>query len=134
MCTVKMPPMVQMIKSKSPNPKISNGFQERKISACMVAPTDRPNKMVIMFIREFWAVSDNRLTTPHSRMKLPNMNIPIKGATAGMSSTIKKVAISGNISFSLCETGRSWRILILRCSGLVSQRIRGGCMSGTMAM
>jgi len=41
-----MPPAVQTTKSISPKPKIRRGFQVKKVSACMVAPTESPRKMV----------------------------------------------------------------------------------------
>ena len=124
--TVRIPPKVHITKSIRPKAKIKSGFQLRKTCACIVAPTERPSKMVTMFIRECCAVSDSRFTTPHTRIKLPNINIPIRGATAGMRMMIKKVAMRGKKSFSLAETGRSCRILILRCSGVVIRRMIGG--------
>ncbi len=101
----------------------------------MVAPTDMPRKMVTIFISAFWAVSESRLTTRDSRMKLPNMNMPISGATAGISRQISDASRSeGKRSFSRADTGRSWRMRIRRCAGVVIKRMMGGWISGTMAM
>ena len=36
-----------------------------------------------MLMSAFWAVWFNRSTTPHSRMRLPNISMPINGAASG---------------------------------------------------
>ena len=44
------------------------------------------------------------------------------------------VMISGKRIFSVFDTGRSWRILILRSFSVVSMRMIGGWITGTRAM
>ena len=67
-----------------------------------------------MFISAPPPVSTRRLTTPHSRMKFPNMNMPMSGVTAGIRIASTAAAISGNRIFSSCETGLSCCMTICR--------------------
>ena len=62
------------------------------------------------------------------------MNMPINGMTDGTSSAIIAAVTMGNSIFSCRETGRSWRIRILRSAGVVIHFMMAGWISGTMAM
>ena len=132
--TVTMPPIVQTAKSTRPSPKMKRGFQLRNLSACIVAPTETPKKMVTMFIRDPWAESVNLATTPLSFMRFPSINIPRRGMTEGTNSAMIPAVIRGKRIFSCLETTRSCRIRIRLSLSLVINFIRGGCMRGTIAM
>ena len=80
--------------------------------------------MTTMFISSFCTVFDRRSTTPHSFIRLPSMRQPTSGAADG--SAMITVMISGKRIFSVFDTGRSWRILILRSFSEVSIRMMGG--------
>ena len=54
------------------------------------------------------------------------MRQPTSGAADGSSSAMITVMISGKRIFSVFDTGRSWRILILRSFSVVSMRMIGG--------
>ena len=62
------------------------------------------------------------------------MRQPTSGAADGSSSAMITVMISGKRIFSVFDTGRSWRILILRSFSEVSMRMIGGWITGTRAM
>ena len=62
------------------------------------------------------------------------MRQPTSGAADGSSSAMITVMISGKRIFSVFDTGRSWRILILRSFSVVSMRMIGGWITGTRAM
>ncbi len=132
--TVRIPPIVEMANPTMPKPKIKRGFAVRNFSACIVAPTETPRKMVMMFIKEPCADFESLSTTPLSFIKLPSINIPIRGTTAGIRSAITDMTSRGKMSFSRLETGRSCFITILRSRDVVSAFMMGGCMTGTIAM
>ena len=126
------PPNVLKIKATRPSANTKRASGRKKLFADMVAPTDTPRKMVMIFINSFWAAPVNRLTTPDSLKRLPIMNMAIKGAAGGTIRQMINVAANGKRIFSNRETGRSWRMTILRSSGVVSSFMTGGWMMGTM--
>ena len=71
-------------------------------------------------------VSTRRFTTPHSRMKLPSMNMPMSGVTAGISRAMTATATKGKMMRSRREPGRSSGISISRSAFGVSSRMIGG--------
>jgi hypothetical protein len=79
-----------------------------------------------MFISSFWAVSERRFTTPISRMKLPNMRQPIRGAAGGNRRKVRPNTTRGKAIFSVTDTGLSCFILISRSFLVVSARMIGG--------
>ena len=97
-------------------------------------PTEVPRNTVTMFMVSFWAALLRRSQTPHSRMKLPSMSIPMSAETSGTSSMQNIVTISANISFSRRETLRRLFMRILRSASVVSARMMGGWIIGTSAM
>ena len=121
-----MPPIVQITKSISPKVKMSIGLAVRNFSACMVAPTEMPRKMVTIFISEPCAEPASLSTTPLSRIKFPSINIPIKGVTAGIRMAVMAVTMSGKKIFSRLDTGLNCFMMIFRSCGLVNRLIMGG--------
>ena len=128
------PPAVPIAKAITPSTRMNSVRGLRNASAVAVAPTVRPRKMTTMFISSFCTVFDRRSTTPHSFIRLPSMRQPTSGAADGSSSAMITVMISGKRIFSVFDTGRSWRILILRSFSVVSMRMIGGWITGTRAM
>ena len=76
----------------------------------------------------------SRSVTPHSRSRLPNVSIPIRGAAEGRNSRQSNRTVSGNMTFSSLLTGRSCDMTTSRSAWVVSARMIGGWMMGTSAM
>ena len=75
--------------------------QFRNASLVIVAPTLNPKKIVAAFIMLFAAASNKRLVSvPISFIKLPNINIPIKGTAVGTKRATTVVTAIGKIIFS----------------------------------
>src|SRR5699024_12591586 len=108
--------------------------RDNNVSAFAVAPTETPNKMVIMYINEFSKVVANKGTTLLSRIKLPNINIPTNEAADGINKPTKSVTTTGKIIFSFLETGRDWFITVFRSSSVVKALIIGGWIIVTRAI
>ncbi len=106
----------------------------RKLAPTMVEPTAVDSRMVTMFIRAIWTVSDSRSVTPHSFSRLPNIRQPMRAAVSGSSSTTKMVTTMGKMIFSVLDTVRVWTILIFRCSAVVSSFMKGGWIRGIRAI
>ena len=66
---------VTAMKANRPRKTILMVLQVRKRPATVVAPTLMPRKMVTMFIRAFWAVSDRRSVRPVSLKRLPSISM-----------------------------------------------------------
>ena len=83
--------------------------------------------MIVTILQSaFCAVSLRRSVTPLSRKRLPSINMPISGATSGISSTQITVTIIGKMIFSVLLTLRSCSILTSRSFLVVSKRMIGG--------
>ena len=65
-----------------------------------------PSRMVIRFARTFCAVSDREFSTPHSRIRFPNMRNPISATAWGATRPTMTVTVMGNRIFVVLETGR----------------------------
>ena len=118
----------------TPMTRILSVCQLRKASAVAVAPTEMPRKTVTMFISSFCTVLLRRSTTPHSRMRLPSIRLPISGAAEGSSRETKIVTMMGKMIFSVLLTSRSCFISIWRSFLVVSSFMMGGWMTGTSAI
>ena len=106
----------------------------KNVSAFVVQPTEKPRKIVMMFISSLPAVLQMRSTTPDSFIRLPSISIPISGAEAGRMSEIRMVHMIGKIIFSVRDTCRSCVMTMLRSFFVVSSFMMGGCMTGTSAI
>ena len=130
----RRPPTVEMPKATRPSTTILMVSQFRKFWATMVAPTEVARKMVTMFIRAFWAVSERRSVTPHSRNRFPNIRQPIRGAVEGRSRITKVATTMGKMIFSVLETSRLCTILTLRILSVVMAFMIGGWIMGISAI
>ena len=82
--TKKIPPAMERANARKPPTTMPIVVQFKKASAVMVAPTDRPRKMVAAFMMLLDAASNRReVLVPISFTRLPNINIPIKGTALG---------------------------------------------------
>ena len=115
-----------MLKAITPSTRMPRVEAERNWPADICAPTPKPRKMVTMLRSAFWAVSESRLTTPHSRMRLPNMKKPIKGAADGISRAQSPKTTKGKMIFSSLPTCRICSIRMRRSDSVVSARMIGG--------
>ena len=106
----------------------------RKFCATIVAPTEVPRKIVMMFISAFCTVSDKRSVTPVSRKRLPSIRQPISGAVEGSSRMTKVATTIGKTIFSAFETSRLCTILTLRILSVVISFMIGGWIIGISAM
>ena len=106
----------------------------RNLSAAIFDPTDRPRKMVTVFIRAFCIVSLRRSMHPHSRARFPIMRAPMREQADGSRIAHTVMTSSGKMIFSSLETGRICCILIFLSFSVVSSLIIGGWMIGTRAM
>ena len=100
----------------------------------MVAPTEVARKMVTIFIRAFWAVSERRSVTPHSLKRLPSIRQPTRGAVEGRSRMTKVLTTMGKTIFSVLLTSRACSIFTLRIFSVVKSFMMGGWMRGIRAM
>ena len=67
----------------------------------MVAPTDRPKKMVAAFMMPFEAVSNKReVFAPISLIRLPNISIPTRDTASGTMIATMVVTAIGKIILS----------------------------------
>jgi hypothetical protein len=77
------PPIVSNMKANKPNTMILIVSTDTKTSAFMLADMVIPKSKVIRFAKEFCAVSDRDLKTPHSLIRFPNIKNPTKDTDAG---------------------------------------------------
>ena len=110
----------------APSTKINMDSLVRNTSACVEAPTVRPNKIVTISIREVRAVSANLFVTPLSFNRFPKNNIPNNGKAPGEIKVVKIKATIGKMIFSILLTERGGFILITRSLLEVNNRIIGG--------
>lgn len=102
------PPMVSMTKAKSPISIMMTVCTVTNCSACILNEMVMPKSSVIRFARWFCAVSDMVPSTPHSRIRLPNIKKPTSATACGaMSPTIIETTI-----------GKAIRIFLLTDCGL----------------
>ena len=59
-----------------------------------------------MLISSFWAVEESRSTTPLSRSRFPNMNMPMSGMEPGANRTASIRTVKGKRSFTNLGAGR----------------------------
>ena len=69
-------------------------------AAASFDPTDKPRKIVTIFIKEFCATSLNLSTTKDSFIRFPRQSIPNRGAALGSNNPTSKKSIIGNTIFS----------------------------------
>ena len=120
------PEAVPMEKAMAPRKSMPRVEGMRNFSVLIWAPTPRPRKMVTMLSRAFWAVVDSRSTTPHSRIRLPNMKKPMSGAAEGSRTTHSPRTTSGKTIFSTLPTWRICSMRMHRSAGVVRARMIGG--------
>ena len=121
------PKAVEEAKATQPRANTSRLSTFRKTSALIKQPTLIPRRMVRIFIKALAAVSANRSVTPLSFSRLPNMNMPMRGADLGTSRIMITAAIIGKMSFSRLDTALNWGFMYIARSALVvSSFITGG--------
>ena len=99
--TKKIPPAIDKAKARNPPTTMPIVVQFRKASLVIVAPTDKPRKMVAAFIILFEAASNRRkVLAPISFTRLPNISIPIKGTALGTKRATTVVTTIGKTIFS----------------------------------
>jgi hypothetical protein len=99
--TKKIPPVMDNANARKPPITIPIVVQFRNASLVIVAPTLNPKKMVAAFMILLAAASNKRLVSePISLIKLPNINIPIKGTAVGTNKATIVVTAIGKIIFN----------------------------------
>ena len=99
--TIKIPLAIDKANAKKPPITIPMVVQFKKASTVMVAPTQRPKKMVAAFMMLFDAASNKRLVSlPISLIRLPNINIPTNDTAVGTKIATTVVTAIGKIIFS----------------------------------
>lgn len=98
------PPIVSTINAISPSPIISSVLNWRNSAAFILEATVIPKNRVITFASTFCAVSESELSTPHSRIRLPNMRKPISASASGANSATIIVTMMGKRIFVSLET------------------------------
>ena len=82
-------------KANRPSARISSVSTRRNLSATIVPPMVMPSRIVTRLASSFWAVLLRRSSTPHSRMRLPNMRLPTSGALIGTMMPATAVTMMG---------------------------------------
>ena len=86
-----------------------------------------PRSSVIRFASTFWAVSDRVPSTPHSRIRLPNIRNPTRATDWGAASPTRKVVSMGNaIRIPLDTVPGVYSIRMQRSFFVVTKRIAKG--------
>ena len=99
--TKKIPPVIESANARKPPITIPMVVQFRNASLVIVAPTLSPKKIVAAFIMLLAAASNKRLVSaPISLIRLPNINIPIKGTAVGTKRATIVVTAIGKMIFS----------------------------------
>ena len=89
-----------------PRTMISTVWMFRKVAALVVQPTEKPRKIVMMFINSLPAVLVIRSTTPDSFIRLPIIRQPTRMAASGRVRATMMVTMMGKRIFSVLETRR----------------------------
>ena len=106
-----------------------------KASALMLKEIVIPNSSVIRFASSFCAVSDMDCSTPHSRIRFPNIRKPTRATDAGEIRPTIIVTIIGKAIFVVLETAFGLYVIWMRRSFLVvTRRIANGWIIGTRAI
>ena len=113
---------------------ISTVWMFRKVAALVVQPTEKPRKIVMMFISSLPAVLVIRSTTPDSFIRLPIIRQPTRMAASGRVRATMMVTMMGKRIFSVLETRRGAVMTILRSFSVVRAFMIGGWITGTSAM
>ena len=98
------PPAVSKMNATRPRPRISRVSGRRNCSACIWQAMVMPSRMVIRLASTCWAVSDRESSTPHSRMRLPNIRKPTSATDAGATSPATTVIRMGKRMRVILET------------------------------
>lgn len=99
--TKRIPPAIERANARNPPITMPIVVQFRNASEVIVAPTERPKKMVAVFMMLFEAASDKRnVLVPISFTRLPNISIPIKGTAVGTKRATSVVTTIGKTIFS----------------------------------
>ena len=130
----KTPPAVLKQNATRPNARIASVSPFRNFSPSIVAPTMSPRKIVTMLIRGPLAVLLSRCVTPDSRIRLPNISMPISGPLAGMNSTVITQVAIGKTMTAPFETSFACGMSISRSLWVVNSLMIGGWITGTSAM
>ena len=128
------PVAVPIAKAIMPKIRMPNVSGVKNLSAASFDPTDKPKKIVTIFIKEFCATSLNLSTTKDYFIRLPKQSIPNRGAALGSNKPTNKNSIIGKIIFSFWDTLLNWTIWIVLSESEVKAFIIGGCINGTSAM
>jgi len=129
------PPAVSKINAARPSARIMAVLSVMKDAACMLAATVMPSIRVIRFASTFCAVSEREPSTPHSRMRLPNIRKPTSATERGAKMPAMTVTMIGKRIFVDCETLLPvYSIRMLRSFFVVSSLMIGGWTIGTSAM
>ena len=130
------PPAVSNTKATMPSPSIISVLSCTNFSPVIVLAIVIPSSMVTRFASSFCAVCDRLLSTPHSRIRLPNIRKPIRASDEGAISPASTVTAIGNIMRAVRDARllASNFIRILRSFSEVSALMTGGCIIGTRAI
>ena len=104
-------------------------------SAFILKLTLRPSSRVTRFASSCWADWLRLSSTPHSRMRLPNMRKPMSSALLGATAPAMMVTKMGNRMRVVFDTALgAYSMRIIRSFLVVMARTMGGWMMGTRAM
>ena len=130
----RIPPAVLKMNATQPRTRMKRVCALRKFVPSIVEPTASARKMVTALIRWVLAVLLKRSVTPDSRIRFPNISMPISGATEGISRAVISVEMTGNSRTVVRETGLAVFIWIALSFFVVNSRRTGGWMTGTSDM
>lgn len=128
------PPAVLKMKAMQPRTRMKMVWGLMKLVPSIVEPTASARKIVTALIRWVPAVLLRRSVTPDSRIRFPNMSIPINGATEGTTRAVINVETIGKTRTVIRDTGLACFIWIARSFFVVNSRMTGGWMTGTRDM
>ena len=129
------PPAVSSRKASRPSHRIISVSQVTNSSARIWNATVSPSSSVMRLASSCWALWLRLSSTPHSRIRLPNIKNPMSSALLGAAAPASTVTRMGNkILVALDTLLGVYSMRILRSSAVVKRRITGGWTIGTSAM
>ena len=98
------PPAVSKMNATSPRPMIISVSTLKKYSACIFVAIVIPRKIVTRLASTFCAVSERLSSTPHSRIRLPNIKKPTSATLRGATNPAMTVMMIGKRMRVVFET------------------------------
>ena len=127
--------MESSTKANRPRPRIRKVAGWTNLSACMEKEMEMPSSRVMRLASSFWAVWDRVFSTPHSRIRLPNMRKPTSATEEGATSPATTDTRMGNrIRIRRDTPSKLPDIRMARSLLVVTSLMAKGWMMGTRAI